>query len=199
MIANIGVNISGLLIFLFLFWRKLKDDYVSEIIFSAASFILLGLLIGFFVALRFFPIWLFWSEFVGIIIGLTFAILKFNLRTYETLEAVVVSLLPWFGIFFLRDSVVNSSLISFIAFGVVLALVLIYYFFDLKYKNFTWYRSGRIGFSGLATLGLFFLVRSAVAIFTPSVLSFVGNLEPFISGIFAFVSFVLIFNLGRRV
>ena len=199
MIANIGINILGLFIFLFVFWRKLKEDYVSEIIFSASVFILLGLLAGFIISLKFFPSFIFWSEFIGILLGLALSVLRLKLRVYETLEAAVISFLPWFGIYFLHDSVDNSSLISFIAFGVVLALILAYYFFDLKYKNFSWYRSGRVGFSGLATLGLFFLVRSAVAIFTDNVLSFGGSMEPFISGAFAFISFVAIFNLGRQV
>jgi hypothetical protein len=198
MIANIGVNILGLFIFLFVFWKKLKDDYVSEIIFSAATLILMGFLVGFLVGLRFLPSWIFWTEFTGILVGLAIAALKYKLRVYESFEAVVISLLPWLSIYFLHDSVDNSSLVSFIAFGVILALIGAYYLFDLKYKNFSWYRSGRVGFSGLATAGLFFLIRSAVAIFWPSVLSFSGTIEPVISGAFAFVAFVLIFNLGRK-
>ena len=111
MIANIGINILGLFIFLFVFWRKLKEDYVSEIIFSASVFILLGLLAGFIIGLKFFPSFIFWSEFIGILLGLALSVLRLKLRVYETLEAAVISFLPWFGIYFLdlRDALQRQN------------------------------------------------------------------------------------------
>lgn len=196
-IANFGVNLLGLLIFLFIFWKKMKEDYVSEIIFSVA-FVMLGIAFaGGVVAWRFLPDWFFWLETLGIIIGLITSYYKYKVRFYETLEALVIAILPWLSIFYLYDSAKNSSLISLIFFFLTLGFILLFYFFDLKYKNFTWYRSGRVGFSGVATLGVFFLVRCSVSVFGIGVLSFVGKFEPYLSGIMAFITFILIYNLGK--
>ncbi|KKR72565.1 MAG: hypothetical protein UU16_C0039G0017 [Candidatus Woesebacteria bacterium GW2011_GWA2_40_7] len=188
---------TGFLISLFVFWRKLKDDYSSQIIFSLAFFILLGVFLGYAVSRWAFSNWFFWLELAGAFIGLTLGVLKFKTRFYEILEAMVVSILPVLAIFFLNDSVSNSSLVSFIAFTTILFLIFVYYLLDVHYKEFSWYKSGKIGFSGLAVLGLLFLIRAGVAIFYTGVLSFVGKSEVFFSGIFAFTSFLVIFNLGN--
>ncbi len=186
------------MIFLFIFWKKLKEDYSGEIIFSSGFFILAGILLGHLISVWFLPNWFFWLEFAGVIIGLAASAFKFKVRVYEVLEAIVISLFPWIAIIFLVDSVNNSSAISFVAFLVCLGLIFLYYFFDLKYKGLSWYKSGRVGFSGLATLGIFFLIRSSVAIFLSAVLSFSGKAEVLVSGSLAFVTFLLIYNLARK-
>ena len=188
---------TGFLISLFVFWRKLKDDYSSQIIFSLAFFILFGTLLGYVISLWQLKIWFFWLELMGAFVGLTLGVLKFKTRFYEILEAMVVSMLPVLAIFFLNDSVSNSSLVSFIAFTTILFLIFVYYLLDVHYKEFSWYKSGKIGFSGLAVLGLLFLIRAGVAIFYAGVLSFVGKSEVFVSGPLAFMSFLVIFNLGN--
>lgn len=196
--VNLGVNLLGILIFLFIFWKMLKEDYVGEIIFSSSSFILLGIFVGYILSLRFIPPWFFWLEFIGAIFGLLISINRFKVRFYEAMEASLVGLLPWLGLTFLLDSITSSSLVSFIAFLTCLALIFFYYFLNLKYKSFSWYRSGKIGFSGLSVLGIIFLIRSSVAIFLIPVLSFVGKAEVFVSGSLAFTAFLLIFNLARK-
>lgn len=198
MIANLLVNLSGALIFLFIFWKKLKEDHASEIIFSSAYTVLAGILAGYLLSLNFFPEWFFWSEVIGILIGYVISIYKFRVRVFETLDSLVISLLPWLSLTFLKDSVVNSSLISFISFVAVLLFIFIYHFMDMRYKRFTWYRSGKIGFSGLATLTLFFITRAAIATSFGAVLSFVSVYEPYISGALAFMVALVIFNLSRK-
>lgn len=197
MLINIGVSILGILIFLFLFWKRLKEDYSSEIIFESATFILVGIGVGWAASAKFFPDWFFWASLSGGIAGLLFAILRFKVKFYETLEAFIISSLPWLGLIFLKDSVMRSSLSSFLAFLVILIMVFVSYYFDTHYKKFGWYRSGKIGFAGLATAALMFLVRSAIAIVKVPVLSLVGLGEGIISGALVFVCFLLLFNLGR--
>lgn len=193
------VGLLGLLIFLFVFWRKLKEDYASEIIFKSATSILTGMLIGWAFSIRYFSEWFLWSEFIGALVGLSLSCYKQRLRFYETLEAFVIASLPWLSLSLLKNSVVASSFSSFIAFIVTLVMIFVYYFLDYNYKNFTWYRSGKIGFSGLTTLALIFTTRSLLALFGLHVLSFVSKFEGIISGAFAFICFLLIYNLGRVV
>lgn len=197
MLATIAVTILGLAIFLFLFWKRLKEDYAAEIIFKAVFFILIGMGIGWASASYFFPIWFFWMSLIGGTIGLMLAVYKFRVKFYETLEAFVISSLPWLGLIFLRDSAVQSSLNSFLAFVVILLIVFVSYYLDTHYKRFTWYKSGKIGFTGAAVALIFFLVRTAIAIVKVPMLSFIGRGEVVISGVMVLVSFGLLFSLGK--
>lgn len=198
LIASLLVNFLGILVFLFIFWRRLREDYSSEIIFKAAFYILIGVLVGFLISFKFISIASFWFMFIGANLGLGLSILTLKVKFYETFEALIISSFPWISFIFLLDSVIHSSLSSFLAFVAILVFVFISYYLDTHYKNFTWYRSGKIGFAGLLTLGLFFMVRSVLAIFTINMLSFVGfKVEAIVSGAAAFICFVLLFNLGR--
>ncbi len=197
MLVNVLVCLLGALIFTFLFWKRLSEDYSSYIIFTSAFYIFIGVLVFYLLSLKLLPTWFFYFELVGAGAGLSFAIFKFKIRPYEAVEAAVVSFLPWLGLFFLKDSVRNLSLFSFVGFLVLLILLFLFYYLSLHYKNLSWYKSGRIGFSGLATLGIFFLIRAGVAIFFAGVVSFVGRSETAISGALAFICFLTIFNLGR--
>jgi len=196
--VSLLVNAFAVLVFLFLFWKRLKEDYASQVIFTSAFYILIGLFAGIGLSKQFFPAWYFWGSLLGAAFGLGLSVARYKVRAYEVAEAGIFSLLPMLLLFFLNDSVKNSSLVSFIAFLVVLLVIFIFTFLDSRYREFTWYKSGKIGFSGLAALGILFLVRSGVAIFFTDVLSFVGKSEVFVSGALAFICFMMIFNLGRQ-
>lgn len=198
MIADILSTGLGIIIFLFLFWKKLKEDYAAEIIFKSALYILIGMAVGWVVSFRFFPSAFLWFAFFGALAGLGLAARSFKVRFYETLEAMVIGSLPWISLTFLKDSVLHSSLPSFVAFLAILVVIFIYYYFDQHYKEFGWYKSGKIGFSGLSTLAIIFLTRSIVALGGIPVVSFLSKYEAVASGAAAFVSFMLIFNLGRK-
>ncbi len=197
MLVNIAVSIVGIVVFLFMFWKRLKDDYSPEIIFSSAEYILLGIMIGFLAAFKFIPNWFFWTTIFGGMIGLTVAVFRLRIRFYESLEAFIISLLPWLGFIFLEDSVVNSSLSSFLSFVAILIIVFISYWLNVNYKSFTWYRSGKIGFTGLVTAGIVFILRSVIAATGRSVISFAAGYETVISAVAALICFLLLFNLGK--
>lgn len=198
MLVNLAVTILAVLIFLFIFWERLREDYAAEIIFQSATYILVSVGVGWALSLRFFPAWFFWASFIGGLTGLSLAILRFKVKFYETLEAFIIASLPWLSLVFLLDSVIKSSLSSFLAFVVILIMVFVSYYLDVRYKGFSWYRSGKIGFAGLAVAMIIFLVRSLIAIGNVAMLSFVGRSEAVISGLMALVSFILLFNLGRK-
>ncbi|HET7099097.1 MAG TPA: hypothetical protein VFI61_02600 [Patescibacteria group bacterium] len=197
-LINILISIFGILIFLFIFWKRLKDDYASEIIFRSAFNILLSVGVASLLSFKFFPTWFLWAQFLGCIAGLGISYWQLNIRLYETLEAQTIAFLPWIAFIFLKDSVAGSNLASFIGFLAILIVIFIYYYFDSHYKNFTWYKSGKIGFAGLATLAFVFVIRSVLALTGISVLSFVGKYEAIVSGVSAFISFLLIYNLSRE-
>lgn len=191
-------NIVGPLIFLFIFWKKLREDYPPRKIFTASFYILLGIGLASLVSSKFFPAWWFWADLVGMSLGFATGILRFKFRFFESLEALVIGILPWLSLIFLGDSIFNSSIASLIGFIIILLVIVLYLFLDVHYKKFTWYKSGKVGFAGLTTLGVLFLLRAAVAVSFSFVLSFLGSIDSFISGIIAFTSFLLIFNLARQ-
>jgi hypothetical protein len=198
MLVNVLVSTLGILVFLFLFWKRLKEDYVEEIVFQTSFYILLGIGIGWMVSLKFLPNWFFWFGFTGGVSGLAVSFFRFRVKFYETLEAFIISCLPWLALIFLKNSVETSSFSSFLGFAAILLLTLVSYYFDTHYKKFTWYKSGRIGFTGLATAGLFFSVRLILAILKVPVLSLVNVSEIVISGVLTVTSFALLFSLGKN-
>jgi branched-subunit amino acid transport protein len=197
-IASISINLLGIFVFLFIFWKRLREDYSSEIIFKTAFEILIGILVGFLLSLKFVPAGFFWLAALGALIGLVLAVLSLKVKFYETFEALIISSFPWISFVFLLDSITHSSLRSFFAFIAILVFVFISYYLDAHYKNFTWYKSGKIGFAGIVTVALFFITRALLAIFGISMVSFVSlRFEALISGSAAFICFILLYNLAK--
>lgn len=197
MSVKILVNILGALIFLFFFWRRLREDYSGTQIFTSAFYILFGVSLGLSVSLKFFPLWWFWISLAGAVLGLVLGIFRYKMRFFESLESVLMAFLPWLVIIFLSDSIIRANPVSLIFSVLISGLIGIFYYLDNHYKGYTWYHSGRIGFAGLTTAGIFFLIRMAIATFFSFVLSFSGKSDIFLSGICAFTLFLLIFNLSR--
>jgi len=75
----------------------------------------------------------------------------------------------------------------------------LFYFLETKYKKISWYRSGRVGFSGLTTAAIFFLLRAAISPFYPNLLTFSGSFEYLFSGLVAFILFFLVYNLAIKI
>ncbi len=199
MLVNFIVGSIGVLIFLFIFWKRLKEDYSSEIIFKTAFLLLVVLAVFFVSGSQFLSGWLFFIEAAGIPIGVLIAASRLRVRFFETLEAATIGFMPWLSLFFLADSVASASLSSFLGFLAILILMFVFYYLDVHYKNFSWYKSGKIGFSGLTILVLIFLARSLVAIMGITMLSFVNQRsEAAISGSITLVCLLGLYNLGRQ-
>ncbi len=197
MIVNWLVSLVGILLFLFLFWKRLKEDYSSNIVFSFSSFVLLGVLLGYLTSRYFFPHWFFWLEAFGAFLGFAIGIIKYNTRFFETYEALFISFLPWFTLFYLAELIKKPSLAVGVIVLINFGLILLFDFVSTRYKNFLWYKSGKIGLAGLLTSGVFFLLRAAIALVFPSVVSFSGRSEVVLSGVCAFTIFLLIYNLSK--
>ncbi len=178
--------------YLFIFWKKLKEDFYSEVIFRIGFNILIGLAIGILFALKFAKPYFLWAGFTGGMLGLAFTLIKFKFKFYEVLEAFIIAILPWLGFVYLFDSVRHSSFSSFLGFLAILILILVSYFIGAHYKNFNWYKSGKMGFTGLAILIIMFFARSVLALLSVSMLSLVNSrVEILISGL-GFVSCLIL-------
>lgn len=190
-------NFLGVFIFLFLAWKKLKEDYTAEQIFSVSFFVIFAVL-GSFLFSRFYSpnLW-FWIAFFAFLASLLFSVWRLKLHFFETYEAMLVSILPWFSFVFLLDAMKTLSWFSFFGFVFIWFLILLYVFLNLNYKKFSWYKSGKVGFSGLFVTIVFFLARLPVARFFPFVLSFTEGVDKFLSLGFSFLFFLLLLFLSR--
>jgi len=197
MIAIVFFNLVGVLVFLFIFWKRLKEDYIGNQIFGISVIMLISLVLSRMIANQFAPDFWFWFSLIGQIFAISLGVLRYHTKLIETFEAGVVAYLPLFAFYFLSDAVKNSNLSSL--FGSVVAALLFVLFFviDKRYKKFTWYKSGRVGFSGLFVVTLFFVIRSIVALIWDGVLSFSSSYDFYFSMIVVLSSIFVIYKLGR--
>lgn len=198
MLVHLVIGFLGIILFLFIFWKRLKEDYSSDIIFQTAITILIGVGLGLILSKIFLQNWFFWLSFLGAILGFSLMLVKFKLKFFETFEALILAAIPMVSLMFFRDSIVNSRLNSFLAFVASLILIFLSYWVDLNYRSFNWYKSGKIGFTGLFIAFIFFLIRTVIAIFGFGVVSFVGRAEPIVSGLFTVIFLGLLIRLGRK-
>lgn len=190
-------SLFGITFLFFFLWKRLKDDYHYEKIFNLGFLIVGGLILGFTLSKYLFPSFWFWSELLGV--GLTFAIVtrKQKIKFFEALDGLVIGFLPWLGLHFMSDAVAKSSLASFLAFWVCLILIFLFFFVDSQYRRFSWYKSGRVGFSGVFILILFFSSRVASAIIFPSIISIAGRTDAYISSVFILTFLILLYRLSK--
>ncbi|OGM22906.1 hypothetical protein A2865_00620 [Candidatus Woesebacteria bacterium RIFCSPHIGHO2_01_FULL_39_17] len=197
MVLKIIFSFLAVILFLFLFWRRLKEDYTQNQIFTTAFYTLLGFSLGSIVSDNFAPDWWFWTSFLGGSLGIFVGTIRFNLRVFEALEAGILSSLILYGFVFFYNWINTNKVTSGLGALATSVLLIIFVFLDRRYKTFSWYKSGKVGFSGMTVLGSLFLVRAIIATRDVGVLSFVGNKDVVLSAIVSFVSFLILFNLAR--
>ncbi len=198
MIFKIIYTTFAVLIFLYVFWRRLKEDYTQNQIFTTAFYILLGLVFGNILADALLPIWLFWLSFLGASLGMFLGIYRFKLRVFEVVEATVIGGLVLLFANYIFDWLVTKQLFSGLGAVIIILLMTAFWFLNKHYKRFTWYKSGKVGFSGMTILGTFFLIRTIIAIVLPHMISFVGSMDALISGTLSFLAFITLYNLARQ-
>ena len=194
MIIQILLLLLGSLMFLFSFWRFLKEDYFENQIFTVGFYIFFFVFLGDVVARFFASNYWFWFSFVGMLVGLGIASWRYKMRIFELLEAGVVALFAPIILFLFYDGITARHAASFFAIAGVGLLIGLYYFLNIHYKKFSWYKSGRIGFAGVSVLAVFFILRALLAIWFPTMISF-ASYEWLISGSAAFLSFLTLFHL----
>ena len=190
-------NVLGISLFLYLYWKRLKEDYPAEKIFNSGFIILFGIFLGIVISKIYPNIYWYWIIILNILIFEAINVFKLKIKFFESLDALVISLLPWLSLFYLSFSIENSNLLSFLAFWFCLLLIFLFFLFNNFYRTFNWYKSGKVGFSGLAVAGIFFGIRSILSLFNKNLISFAGAYEPFISGTFFVIAFLLLFRLSR--
>lgn len=197
MFLMIIANILGIALLFFFLWRSLKEDYQFEKNFNLAFITLFGFLFGSIVSHYIFKEYWFWIIVVSSFTFFSLSIVRQKMSFFEAFEGFVVGGLSWVSLVFLTDSINKSNLYSFILFWISLFCVALFFFFKNFYRTFNWYKSGRVGFAGVATASLFFLFRALYSFFVNTqVFSIVNNLDVYLSGAVAIIFFLLLYKLS---
>lgn len=197
MFLTILINLISVFIFLYILWNKLKEEYSASLIFSAGFTITIAVILGNIIAFRFFPQYWFWASFLGVFLGTIISVYRYRFSFFEFVDSVVISIHPWLGLIFLDKFASSLNVkVLLLVFQTIITAVL-YMIFNKKYKSYTWYRSGRIGFAGFSVLGIYFILRSIIALTLEDMVSFIGLSDAIISGVVSFMSFLMLLNLSR--
>lgn len=187
----------SVILYLFILWKRLKDDYTPNLIFSTAFTTLVIALFFYLLAFKFIPSLAFWFMFGGFVFGISFNIFRYKYKSHEIADAFIIAVLPGLSLYYLVHAIEFFNWHYLVYFALNFALIILYIYLNISYKEFGWYKSGRVGFSGYVTLGCFFLVRGAIALIFPDMVSFSGKAEVVVSGILALVSFVSLYYLSK--
>lgn len=186
-------NTFGILFFLFLIWRALKEDYHYEKIFNLGFSGLIAVLVAFIISSFIDGVIEFWIYVIFAVLIFLFSVRKQKMKFFECFEAYFIGFLPWITFLFLSDSVKYSSLSSFLSFWLALFSLFIYFFCKANYRSFTWYKSGRVGFAGVTSLIVFFVLRSVL-----NIVFFGVALDIFLSISASLLLFILMYNLFSK-
>lgn len=211
----------GAFAFSFVLWKKLREDYANEDIFKFTIFIFIGLVIGWWIAGSFARDFSFWlTILVPFILG-TYVHRRLGLKFFELIDALSPA---WFSfLFFSYSGVFLSHLVHsnslniktptwFVIGEIILSIasIFLYRFLLVRYRRFSWYPSGKVGFAGLSSLAVYFIVRSLfetiASIVSPTILLHLGKINLSVEVVDAIIGiglagitlFVLYSRSGRK-
>lgn len=162
----------ALIVFLYVFWKRLKDDYIANQIFSVAFLSIAGF-ISAVIYLKLFSFnWSFWGITVGVIFGMLVGVYRFKIKLLDALNSEIVAWSPLIigaGVFTGITLADNLMIILSLIFGIL------YLSNDLILKlvqDVTKFKYGRSHISGLIVISLYMVLRFILAIYHNKVLFF---------------------------
>ncbi len=184
-------------VFCFVFWRELKEDYIPSQIFSTALTIGFLFLVGFVLTSFFLKQYRFWFLVLSVILGYIIGSRRTGLKYYEGYDNMVLGALVSLVVSAL--TLIKYHSVTWILFYASAVLSLgVFMLIKKNYKAFIWYKSGKRGFSGLFTVGVFFLIRAVISFAKPDFVLSLTEYDMFISGLISFASFLNIFILANK-
>lgn len=149
------IRVVGIILYMYLTWRKLREDYkddevISYVWLTVLGFILAGRVVFGVINWKLWQNWwdwlVFWSKpginYIGAYFGwlwVTFWVAKsYGWKLLPILEDTAKILLILFG-FCLADGEIRNILILVTAYGLVAWI-------EKRYRSFWWYKSGKKGF-----------------------------------------------------
>lgn len=205
------IKILGIILFVYLTWRNLKDSYEEDKIVTYSWVALLGFFIGGRITFGLINFgvwndsWLSWfsvwdkpgMNYVGGFFALmlvNFVVSKINSWKFIPFCEDGLSNSLWFLTFLIADEFIRTKFDLRV--GVyLLFLILMVFFVSLvkkKYRSFVWYRSGKKGFAFLATGFFAFLILGFLGLYFN-----IGLIYPILYWIVGLTSLIGLFILGE--
>ena len=91
MILNIIFSLTGIYVFLFLFWRKLKEDYSQNQIFTVGFYSIIGFAALNLLSQGYAPKWIFWLSSLGSVTALR--LIRVKVLNHQSLQNLLGSVL----------------------------------------------------------------------------------------------------------
>jgi hypothetical protein len=207
-LPHILLVLLGSIVLLFFFWRRLKEDFSSELIFNAGITSIVSILMlsaVFTLIARFLPekeyfrpagMW-FWGSTVGLLVGVKISQFRFNMKLVETLEAGALGSGAWLLLVYIFEFVVNRNQVAGILSAVLIFLLVLFYFLESRYRSFSWYKSGKVGFSGFGAATIFFVFRIISVASNNDVFSTIGRVDLILSAVAVFLLVFSLYNLSE--
>lgn len=197
MLIFIPITILSLSFYLFLFWKRLKEDYSQDTIFDTVFSILGAFFLAIVFARFYFVDYWFWCGLSAAFAMMIIMIRKYRMKFFETLDALIIAFFPILLFFSIGKWLAGSAEYFFMA--VIAALLIMFFFFiDARYKKFLWYKSGKIGFSGLITASIFFVTVASIAILAPGMVFLSGLFDAGLAILLSLTCLYSLFKLSKR-
>jgi hypothetical protein len=182
----------------FIVWKRLKDDYLNYQIFNSYLLVVILIIIGNFIVKNYISNIIFWMDVTAVLIGVFYAFVKYRMRFIETSEAFLVSFLLYLNVYYfdymfiMKDyRIILISLVTLLSFAT-------FFIFEKLYKSFTWYKSGKIGFSGYAAFFIFMVTRALFSYFFKDLPFYGFYYDSLFSAITALIIMIVVYTIGNR-
>lgn len=199
----------GILISFFIVWKKLREDYSDEKIFSFSLGVIGGIILGYIGTSFIEPILpgiKFWGAIAGGGLLGTWLSKKLSIRFFEALEAVIPAVfvylifesltkISWLQVINLEPGVI----FQFAQLGGVTLSLLVFVYASRNFRRFMWYPSGKIGIASLLALAVFFIFQVVLANAFSDMLTLLSRATDTTFGVFsAMVSLVVVYIRSGR-
>ena len=199
LLINTLISVPFFLTSLFILWKKLRDDYIASQIFSLGFGIYFSLVAGF-LLFHFFKFS--YSEWF-IVAAPVVVVLYLSNRGRMRLNELVNALAPLLYVsniyYYLMLVILKNNYFALIGIFLSILFIIFYFLLEKNYKKLQWYKSGKIGFSGLFVLSVYFFMNSALAILIPDMVFFSGKINAIISMLLGLIFAFALTRLSKKV
>lgn len=155
----------GVFLFSFTLWKALKEDYTRDTIYTFTLLILVFSALGGILGNKIAPEFTLWFVILTNVLLGSLVIKRLEIHFFELIDALVPASLYFLvfghlGVFLLNLE--NRTYLGLLPMLIALASLFVFKFLVGRYRRFSWYPSGKVGFAGLATVGVYLLLHSVI-------------------------------------
>lgn len=166
-LLSLVLSFVGILLFSFVIWKRLREDYTNDQIYLLSFALFICALGARWIASNWFIGFEVWFVVVACAGALNYLLKRLGIKFFEFVDALAPATFYFLFFWYLGKLVLGGKdqlliigpqvLLSF-------AMLFIYQFLLSRYRKFSWYPSGKVGFAGLASFAIYSLFRSILVL-----------------------------------